>query len=206
MANRQVDGISELIMHPYELQQKLQTCLVGQILQDVDYTGCHLDLGHLAPCCGRLVQAVRWVRGNGHVWLALEAPELDDEPPGLFVPAGPVKRVSASPFAVNLWTAAGRMILGTAPQQGRDQYAVPETLTIQEATLFLQALDGNGRLTAISVREAFGIAHGRARNACSGWERAGWLNRRGRYRYISEAGAREARRVLEQGGNHDKAA
>jgi len=186
-----------MTMHPYELQQHLQPRLAGQILQDIVWSGHGLNLGHLAPCCGRVVQAVRWLRGNGHVWLGLEGPQFDDEPPGLLLPAGPVERVSGYACAVYLWCSDGRLTLGICPESGRDAYAVPEALAVPEARLFLRVLEGNRKLPVQLTHQALGIPYRRARDICAGWDRAGWLEWRGRWRYVSPAGAREARRVLE---------
>lgn len=183
-------------MHPWQLQQELDRRVTGRILQDVTWTGRGGNLGHLAPCCGRLVQAVRSLKGNGHVWLWLEAAAMDDEPPGLLLPAGPVVKVSGRGFAVSLYCREGRLVLVTGPEEGRARYEIASVLDEAGAALFLQALQGTGRVTAKAAQDALAVSYRRSHDIVASWERAGWLERRGMFRYVSELGARKARQVL----------
>ena len=190
-------------MTPYELRTELANRLQGRILQDVTWTGDNMNLGYLAPCCGRLIQGVREISGNGHVWLWLETARFEDEPTGLLLPAGPVNRVSRCGYAVSLWCKHGNLVLVTVPASGRDRYAIPATMEKAAAELFLQALQGTGRVTGKAVQDTLGVSYCRSHDIVAAWERAGWLERRGTYRYVSDIGKATAQAVLEANGSRE---
>lgn len=104
------------MIHPYALRQKLADCLVGCILQDYHWPDG--DPRWLAPCCGRRVDAIRWLWGNGHnhILVIFEPPQFPDEPPALLIPAGTVSRVSGGEHQISLWGKNGnRFTMGIAP-------------------------------------------------------------------------------------------
>lgn len=71
-------------MYPLELLDQLKPLVHNRILQDVvdGRPSCEL-----APCTGRAITGLRWLPATGEVVLLFEAPEFDDEPQGLTLPA-----------------------------------------------------------------------------------------------------------------------
>jgi hypothetical protein len=192
-------------MQPCRLREELSQRLSGRILQDVTWHGANVRLGHLAPCCGRLIQGVREISGNGHVWIWLESAQIEDEPPGLLLPAGPVRRVSGCGYTISLYCQDGRLVLVTGPQSGRDRYAIPAVLEPAAAALFMEALQGTGRVTAKATQDALGVSYRRSHDIVAAWERAGWLERRGMYRYVSELGQQLASQIVNRATDPHKA-
>jgi len=104
-------------MFPVELHRALRERLVGRIVQDYHWPGS--DPKSLAGCCGRRVQGVRWIRGNGHMLILFEPPQFPDEPLDLLLPTEGVKRVSGGQYTVSLWgKGKQRLTLGIVPYNG----------------------------------------------------------------------------------------
>jgi hypothetical protein len=190
-------------MYPIELAEQLKP-YTGRILQDLTGSRRPLDL---APCTGRLLTGVRYLRGSDRVALLLEASCLPDEPAALTIPAGPVERVVIrqpryrEPIRVELHGGDGAALsLWLAREPGRAEDRAPAPLTPAQAAVLLEAAAAAGRECPMRLlRERLGYYRNLAGDTLQEWQRAGWLTAPATSRSsrrVTEAGERAAREVV----------